>query len=82
MRIPCNGSWQVRVIPNKFAALSSEGQRIRSNDGLKHLVAGVGKHEVIIESPSHNIPSPHRTYHGHTEDIQGKTYRSLPQSIC
>jgi len=55
MRIPNNGSWLVRVIPNKFAALSSEGQMLRTNEGLKHLVSGVGKHEVIIESPSHNI---------------------------
>jgi UDPglucose--hexose-1-phosphate uridylyltransferase len=57
MRIPNNESWLVRVIPNKFAALSSEGQRLRINEGLKHLVPGVGKHEVIIENPSHNIPT-------------------------
>jgi len=57
MSITTNGSWLVRVIPNKFAALSPEGQRIRSNNGLKHLISGVGKHEVIIESPYHNIPT-------------------------
>jgi len=57
MRVTRNGSWLVRVIPNKFAALSPEGQRVRSNEGLKHLVSGVGKHEVIIESPLHNVPT-------------------------
>ncbi len=57
MRIPDDGNWLVRVIPNKFAALSSDGQRLRKNEGLKHLVAGVGRHEVIIESPLHNTPT-------------------------
>ena len=28
-RFPQTGSWQVRVFPNKFAALSSEGELIR-----------------------------------------------------
>jgi len=57
MRIPDNGRWLVRVIPNKFAALSSGGERIRKSDGLKHLMTGVGIHEVIIESPVHNTPT-------------------------
>ncbi len=57
MRIPDDGSWLIRVISNKFAAFSSEGERIRKSDGLKHLITGVGKHEVIIESSSHNTPT-------------------------
>lgn len=56
MRIPDDSSWLVRVMPNKFAALYPEGQRLRKNDGLRHLVTDVGKHEVIIESPLHNMP--------------------------
>jgi len=57
MKISEDGKWLVRVIPNKYAALSPEGERIRSNEGLKHLVTGVGQHEVIIESPVHNTPT-------------------------
>lgn len=57
MRMPDDGSWLVRVIPNKFAALSSVGQRLRKNEGMKHLVTGTGRHEVIIESPLHNMPT-------------------------
>jgi len=57
MRMPDDGSWLIRVIPNKFAAFSSEGERIRKSDGLKQLITGVGKHEVIIESSSHNTPT-------------------------
>ena len=55
MRISTDGSWRVRVIPNKYAALLGEGERLRVNEGHKHLVTGVGKHEVIVESPVHNM---------------------------
>jgi UDPglucose--hexose-1-phosphate uridylyltransferase len=57
MRIPDNGGWIIRVIPNKFAELYSEGESIRKREGLKHLITGIGSHEVIIESPSHNTPT-------------------------
>ncbi len=57
MRIPADSSWLVRVIPNKFAVLSIEGQKIRKNEGLKYLITGTGRHEVIIESPLHNMPT-------------------------
>ncbi|MEW6067989.1 MAG: galactose-1-phosphate uridylyltransferase [Nitrospirota bacterium] len=56
MRVSDNDRWSVRVIPNKFFVLSSEGQKMRKNEGLKYLVTGVGRHEVIIESPLHNAP--------------------------
>lgn len=54
MRVPFGNGWKVRVTQNKFAALNLEGERLRFNDGLKHSVTGVGRHEVIIESPLHN----------------------------
>jgi len=54
MRISTDDSWRVRVIPNKYAALLGEGERLRLNEGHKHLVTGVGRHEVIVESPVHN----------------------------
>jgi UDPglucose--hexose-1-phosphate uridylyltransferase len=57
MRIPDDGSWLVRVIPNKFPVLASEGERIRTSQGLKQLITGVGTHEIIIEYPSHNMPT-------------------------
>ena len=55
MRIPDNGDWKVRVTPNKFAALSSTISRERKNEGGRHLITGFGRHEVIIESPVHNM---------------------------
>jgi len=55
-RIPgADGNWQVRVVPNKFSALSPVGERTRRNEGfLKRTVSGVGIHDVIIETPEHN----------------------------
>jgi UDPglucose--hexose-1-phosphate uridylyltransferase len=43
----------VRVIPNKFAALSSEAQPTRSLQHLRRRIEGFGFHEVIIDSPDH-----------------------------
>ena len=45
--------WAVRVIPNKFAALSSEAQPTRSLQHLRRRIEGFGFHEVIIDSPDH-----------------------------
>ena len=55
MRIPSGDSWKIRVTPNKFAALSPEIRRERKNEGRRHIITGYGKHEVIIESPVHNM---------------------------
>jgi UDPglucose--hexose-1-phosphate uridylyltransferase len=56
MRYPANTNepWAVRVIPNKFAALSSESQPTRSLEHLRRRVEGFGFHEVIIDSPDHS----------------------------
>ena len=48
--------WAVRVIPNKFAALSSEVQPTRSLQHLRRRIDGFGFHEVIIDSPDHSCP--------------------------
>jgi len=54
VRFPINGEpWQVRVIPNKFAALSSEVQPTRSLQHLRRRIDGFGFHEVIVDSPDH-----------------------------
>lgn len=54
MQLSSDGRWKIRVTPNKFAALNLDGERRRINEGLKHFVTGVGRHEVIIESNLHN----------------------------
>jgi UDPglucose--hexose-1-phosphate uridylyltransferase len=45
--------WDVRVIPNKYPALSTVGDPDREGLGMCDLMNGVGTHEVIVETPEH-----------------------------
>ena len=45
--------WRVRVVPNKFPALSLQMQSDRCEIGLYDRMDGVGAHEVVVESPDH-----------------------------
>ena len=45
--------WTVRVVPNKFPALGIEGDLDRQGEGLFDKMNGIGAHEVIIETPTH-----------------------------
>jgi UDPglucose--hexose-1-phosphate uridylyltransferase len=59
--IRANGSspnlpgWEVRVVPNKFPALKIEGTLDRKGLGAYDKMNGVGAHEVIIETPRHDL---------------------------
>jgi len=56
-------AWEVRVIPNRFAALMPDGDIIRREDGgFFRKMNGIGTHEVIIETPSHNISTALMSY--------------------
>ncbi|MDQ7825240.1 MAG: galactose-1-phosphate uridylyltransferase [Candidatus Eremiobacteraeota bacterium] len=58
------GNWLVRSVPNKFPALSFTGEPETIDKGVYHTMNGVGAHEVIIESPVHNLTTAHyRTSH-------------------
>ena len=58
LEIPSDGNWLVRVVPNKFPAVSPR-QTVNS-DSQRHIAGpylymdGIGSHEVIIESPEHD----------------------------
>jgi len=52
---PNQPGWQVRVVPNKFPALRIEGNMDRKGIGVHDWMNGVGAHEVIIETPQHNL---------------------------
>jgi UDPglucose--hexose-1-phosphate uridylyltransferase len=58
MRLPGDVTvpWSVRVIPNKFPALSSTAQPTRNLQHLHRRIDGFGFHEVIIEGPDHSRP--------------------------
>ncbi len=47
-------SWRTRVVPNKFPALTPDGDTARLCEGIYVAMPGYGRHEVIIESPHHN----------------------------
>jgi len=47
-------NWRIRVVTNKFAALSPAGSTDREQAGMFRKTDGYGRHEVIIESPFHN----------------------------
>ena len=46
--------WRVRVIPNKYPAVTAAGSGQRTGAGFYHQVSGVGAHEVIVECPRHD----------------------------
>ncbi len=54
-RIPEGKNWKVRVIPNKFPALTNRGERLRRVEGIYRSMTAVGFHEVIVEHPLHNL---------------------------
>ncbi len=47
------GAWTLRVVPNRYPALRTEIQMSRSGHGLFDSMAGVGAHEVVIETSDH-----------------------------
>lgn len=51
---PNTPGWSVRVVPNKFPALSLNGDLNRRGIGLIDMMNGIGAHEVVIETPEHN----------------------------
>ena len=51
---PPNGSWQTRVVYNRFPALSKEGSLTRTFSGVHRTISGVGHHEIVVENPRHN----------------------------
>ncbi len=47
--------WTLRVVANKFPALGIEGSLDRQGEGLYDKMHGIGAHEVIIETPDHQM---------------------------
>ncbi len=47
--------WWLRVVPNKFPALSREGDIERVGEGMYDKMNGIGDHEVVIETPNHHL---------------------------
>ena len=52
---PNTSGWQVRVLPNKYPVLRIEGKLEREGVGMFDMITGVGAHEVIVETPDHDV---------------------------
>ena len=75
--------WQVRVVPNKFPALTPKGNLSRFSRGIYVLMNGYGHHEIVIETPIHNRPLAQmsveevgaviETYHRRYTDLMKET---------
>ena len=52
---PNGPNWRLRVVPNKYPALQVEGGLQKRGEGMYDRMAGIGAHEVIIESPKHHL---------------------------
>lgn len=52
---PDTPGWNLRVVPNKYPALNLNGELNRQGEGIFDKMNGVGVHEVIIETPDHNL---------------------------
>jgi UDPglucose--hexose-1-phosphate uridylyltransferase len=52
---PDTAGWTLRVMANKFPALRMGGPLNKKGEGLFDKMDGVGTHEVIIETPEHDL---------------------------
>lgn len=52
---PNGTGWWIRCVPNKYPALQVEGEVHRRVNQIFHSVNGVGAHEVIVETPDHDV---------------------------
>jgi UDPglucose--hexose-1-phosphate uridylyltransferase len=53
-RVGTDGAWDLRVIPNRYPALVPGETPERRGDRVAREMAGVGWHEVVVESPHHD----------------------------
>ena len=49
---PNSPGWKVRVVANKFPALTQDGELDRQGLGMFDKMNGIGAHEVVIENPA------------------------------
>ena len=47
-------AWFARAVENRFPALAPTGELERDGEGYERSMTGIGRHEVIVESPHHN----------------------------
>src|SRR5690242_5842146 len=53
--VPPNGEWKVRVVPNKFPALTRDGEPTWHIERNRRSINGVGLHDVIVDGRDHSL---------------------------
>jgi UDPglucose--hexose-1-phosphate uridylyltransferase len=71
---PDSPGWSLRVVPNKFPALTDAGEADPGGQGLFRFMKGVGNHEVIIETPLHDLSLATMSHDGVVDVL--RAYRS------
>ncbi len=84
LRLPVEGQWVVRVVRNRYPALQEIGEQAQHFDGLNRSIAGVGYHEVVVESRLHNTSPATETIEEvaqtlHAFQLRGQSFRSDPR---
>jgi UDPglucose--hexose-1-phosphate uridylyltransferase len=59
LQLPAEGPWQVRVTPHLNPLYRIEGEPGRQAEGIYDWMRAIGAHEVIVETPDHNLQLPH-----------------------
>jgi len=54
-RYPEQGDWAIRVVPNLFPVLGSDGPNTTLALGLQQIIDGYGHHEVMVDHNDHGI---------------------------
>lgn len=82
-RIDGSDGWRCRVVPNLYNALSIEETPTSQKDGFFEKRSGFGAHEIIIETPDHNLQMQHYTINNFTDyfTIIQKRIESLKKDI-
>lgn len=52
---PENGDWDIRIVPNLYPVLGDDRSQTNIAFGLQQVIDGYGRHEVVIDNPSHGI---------------------------
>jgi UDPglucose--hexose-1-phosphate uridylyltransferase len=59
LAVPPEGPWQVRVLPHAGPLYELVGEVGRRADGIYDRMGAVGAHEVVVETPDHELKMSH-----------------------
>jgi UDPglucose--hexose-1-phosphate uridylyltransferase len=68
--------WKTRVVPNRYPAFRIEGELKRTAHGIFDTVNAVGAHEVVIETPDHDMNPGN-----YTEDVLVNLFKTFKERI-